>query len=89
MSESMVRTRDLAEFGLLSVEAAAARRKWKLPTLQRWIQEGKIPVVAAGSGRNRTVYLMAVEDVDAFQEPPMGRPKLADARARRPKARKV
>lgn len=66
--------RTLADAGLLTVEQAAARKRCPVSTLQRWIQGGKIPVVLAGSGRNRTVHLLWASDVDAFVPPPMGRP---------------
>jgi hypothetical protein len=69
-----LRTIPLSEFGLLTVEGAAARRGWAVPTVQRWIQRGLLPVVVVGDGRNRK-HLLREVDVDAFSPPPMGAPK--------------
>lgn len=63
----------LADVGLLSVAEAAARLDVAERTVQKWIQDGLLPVVVAGGGM-RTVHLVRLADVKAFEPPPRGRP---------------
>lgn len=69
----MVSEIPLSEFGLLTVEGAAAARGWGVRALQNWINGGLIPAARAGTGR-RCVFLLRKADVDAFTAPPRGRP---------------
>jgi hypothetical protein len=43
-------------------------------SVQRWIEAGLIPVLAAGPP-GRRVYLLREADVKVFNPPPMGRPQ--------------
>lgn len=63
----------LSSLGLLTVAEAADLKGWQVRTLQRWIQDGRIPVVVVGGGM-RTVYLLRRKDVNRFKEPDRGRP---------------
>lgn len=74
MGEKKVPVRfELAEVGLISVKDAAERRGWSVKSVQNWIAAGLIPCAVAGGGM-RTVFLLRLADVDAFTEPPRGRP---------------
>jgi hypothetical protein len=61
-----------AEFGLVDVADAAAKHRVTVRSVQRWIEAGLIPVLAAGP-KGRRVYLLRESDVKAFNPPPMGR----------------
>jgi hypothetical protein len=63
----------LSEYGLMTVDEAAAARGWVVRTVQKWITDGLLPVVCAGHGK-RGVYLLREKDVKAFTPPPRGRP---------------
>lgn len=63
----------LSDFGLVTVEEAAAARGWAVRTVQRWIADDLLPAVAVGEGRNRK-HLLAAADVDAFTPPARGAP---------------
>ena len=69
----MVSEIPLSEFGLLTVDGAAALRGWRVRTVQKWIADGLLPAVCAGKGR-RGVYLLREKDVRAFTPPTRGRP---------------
>ena len=64
----------LEQFGLLSVVDAAERRGVDDETVRSWLRKG-LPVVVAGSGRNRTVHLIPIAALDAFAPAPVGAPK--------------
>lgn len=73
-----------SDYGLMTVEEAAARRGWAVRTVQKWILDGLLPVVCAGHGK-RGVYLLRQKDVDGFEPPARGRPPKADAPVRKGK----
>lgn len=64
----------LEQFGLLSVEDAAKRKGVHPETVRSWLHKG-LPVVSVGNGRNRTIHLVPIKALDAFQPEPQGRPK--------------
>jgi hypothetical protein len=63
----------LADSGLLSVEAVAARHGCTPRAVQRWVADGLLPAHVIGSG-NRTVYLIRARDLKRFAPPARGRP---------------
>jgi excisionase family DNA binding protein len=68
-----VREVPLSSVGLLSVAEAAAALDAAERTVQKWIQDGLLPAVVAGAGM-RTVHLLRLSDVKAFEKPARGRP---------------
>jgi hypothetical protein len=83
-----MRELSLSEFGLERVADACARKGWAAKTVQNWIGKGLLPAVVLGTGRGAT-YLVRIEDVDAFEPPPRGRPpKQAPKKPARRSARK-
>lgn len=64
----------LEKYGLISVEDAAARRGVSDETIRTWLRKG-LPVVPVGKGRNRTVHLIPIKDLDAYQPAPVGAPE--------------
>jgi hypothetical protein len=75
------------KFGLLSVEDAATRRGVSDETIRVWIRNG-LPVVVVGKGRNRTVHLVPIAALDAYQPGPRGRPPAEAKPAAKGKGRK-
>lgn len=69
----------LASLGLVTAQEWAAQLGRPLRTVQRWIQDARIPAIVVGTG-HRTVYLLRLEDVAGFTPPPRGRPLKTTAR---------
>lgn len=76
---------NLSDFGLETLAAACARKGWAVPTAQKWVQKGLLPVVVIGTGRSAK-HLVRPRDVDAFTPPPRGRPALTPGAQEKPKA---
>lgn len=70
---SKVRELDLADFGLETVERAAARRGQNRATVRLWVAKGLLPAVVLGAGRTAR-YLVRPADVDAVPLRGKGRP---------------
>ena len=68
-----VREISLESLGLISVEDAAALKGVTPRSVQRWIADGLLPAIQAGSG-NKLVYLLRRRDVERFTVPARGRP---------------
>lgn len=62
-----------SDFGLISVEDAAARRNVNERTIRAWITGDLLPVVVVGSGKRET-YLLRAADVAALIPPRRGAP---------------
>lgn len=63
----------LAKVGLMTVPEVAEELGRSVRGVQKLIQAGRLPVVAAGAGR-RVVYLVRAADVKRFVPPALGRP---------------
>jgi excisionase family DNA binding protein len=64
----------LAEFGLMTVDEAAALRGCDPSTVRRWASRGEIPVLVVGEGRSAK-FLLRKADVEAFAPNPVGAPE--------------
>lgn len=74
---------DIKSLGYETAKSAAHRRNVNLVTVTQWIRNGLIPAIAVKNGikpdEDVSLYLLKIEDVDAFVPPKLGRTKKTPA----------